>query len=228
MQEDKWGSNSSGSRHHMRITVISDLHGSVPELAGGDLLIIAGDLTLTDTEIQYFEFFKWASEQFYKKIIVIGGNHDNFLQKNGDTLKNSGIFSYLCDEGTEFEGFKIWGSPWTKTFPNMNPKCKAFTCDTEEELDAKFSLIPDDIDILITHSPAYGILDKNSRGLNCGSISLLKHIERVKPTVHVSAHIHEAYGQLLLKHQGPNTICINASHMDEVYDPINEPITIEI
>src|SRR5690606_22101282 len=67
---------------------------------------------------------------------------------------------YLCDSGTEFEGLKIWGSPWTKTFLNMNPHCKAFTCDTEEELAEKWDLIPANIDILITHSPPYSILDE--------------------------------------------------------------------
>jgi hypothetical protein len=34
----------------MDVTCISDLHGYLPKLEGGDLLIIAGDMTARDTE----------------------------------------------------------------------------------------------------------------------------------------------------------------------------------
>jgi Icc-related predicted phosphoesterase len=36
----------------MIIDCISDLHGAQPKLEGGDLLIVAGDLTARDTEQQ--------------------------------------------------------------------------------------------------------------------------------------------------------------------------------
>ncbi len=76
----------------------------------------------------------WLNQQAYVMKIVIGGNHDGILQREGNQLlKWAANCDYLCDSGTEFEGLKIYGSPWTKTFPGMNPHCMAFTCETEEE-----------------------------------------------------------------------------------------------
>src|SRR6187402_1527746 len=183
----------------MKITCVADLHGFYPKLDGGDLLIIAGDLTSRDEIEQYEEFSDWLKAQEYRKKIFISGNHDNRMtdksaQKYFCPIKrNYEEFEYLCDSGTEFEGLKIWGSPWTKTFEGINPKCCAFTVDTEEELAAKFALIPEDTDILITHSPPFGILDHCSNG-HVGSKSLRSTINRIKPKIHIFGHIHENGG----------------------------------
>lgn len=205
------------------IDCVSDLHGEYPsDLQGGDLLIVAGDWTSTHTEQECFEFFDWVDAQNYRKKIVIAGNHDEepFKQSYCGPLNNE--FSYLCDSGTEFEGFKIWGSPWTKTFPGMNPHCKAFTVDTEEELAEKWALIPNDIDILITHSPPLGQRDRGKNKNRCGSRSLLLRLLEIRPKLHVFGHIHAGYGQSTYE----GIIMVNACHMDDVYDPINKPIRI--
>lgn len=215
----------------MIIDCISDLHGHYPKLEGGDLLIVAGDLTASDTTDQMYEFYSWLDDQNYAKKIFIGGNHDNALQECGSDffLDREDECEYLCDSGTTFKGFKIWGSPWTKTFPRMNPKCKAFTKDTEEELMDKFELIPHDTDILITHSPPLGVLDKTIDGRFVGSYALfgwLKYVER--PRIHVFGHIHEAYGQkeFFPSYHNKMMISVNASHMTEHYEPVNKPIRI--
>ena len=135
---------------------------------------------------------------------------------------------YLCDSGAEFEGLNIWGSPWSKTFEGMNPHCKAFTVDTEEELAEKFARIPHDIDILITHSPPYGILDNTIEDENVGSGSLsIALINRPRIIMHIFGHIHESYGKT-----GPKRLnCgwrtfVNASHVNENYEPVNKPIRV--
>src|SRR5690554_6389041 len=93
---------------------------------------------------------------------------------------------------------KIWGSPWTNDFHGVHPKCKAFML-SEHELAKKWALIPDDVDILVTHSPPYGIFDQvRVRGVfsvekqheSVGSKSLLQELEnRIKPWLHVFGHI---------------------------------------
>lgn len=225
----------------MNITCISDLHGYYPYLEGGDILIIGGDLTARDTEKEYDDFWRWLCYQNYNKCIVIAGNHDNFLQNNPNFLKDCGDnIEYLCDSGTEFEGLKIYGSPWTKTFEGMNPNCKAFTVDTEEELAEKWSIITKDTDILITHSPPKFGLDKTIHQDHVGSESLRDWIFINNPKLHIFGHVHESYGIILhtqiqdlnFKLYGkPNTqLCkttiINASHMTRQYNPWNKPIRV--
>jgi Icc-related predicted phosphoesterase len=227
----------------MIIDCISDLHGFYPKLEGGDLLIVAGDLTARDTQEEHYHFTEWALYQNYKRMIYIAGNHDNKVQewsKNGIwTYEDNGKkLEYLCDSDTEFEGLKIWGSPWTKTFKGMNPHCKAFTVDTEEELEQKWRKIPPHIDILITHEPPYGIFDQvdfsegDSSAYSVGSHSLKYCVQMLMPKLHVFGHVHEGYGM-----QRPNLefvdldgypIFVNASHVNERYKPVNKPIRIEL
>lgn len=218
----------------MIIDCISDLHGYYPELEGGDLLIVGGDLTASDTEIQYFKLFQYLRSLNYTKIVVIGGNHDNSLLDGytiGFALDSCEYIDYLCDSGTEFEGLKIWGSPWTKTFPGMNPHCKAFTVDTEEELAEKWALIPDDVDILITHGPPYGVLDgiPNEDGslFHVGSKSLRRQMERINPKLWVCGHIHEGYGEFKdVTLSNKYFHFVNASHVNEHYEPVNKPVRV--
>lgn len=161
----------------MKITCIGCLHGYGPKLPGGDLLIVTGDLTARDSENEDALFDYWLNEQLYKKKVVIGGNHDNVLAEGRLKLQ---FCDYLCDSGTEFEGLKIWGTPWTSSFKGINPKCTAFImpfgCDTEQHLKYKWDLIPDDTDILITHSPPFGIYDKTDTGILAGSQSDRKSV----------------------------------------------------
>lgn len=240
----------------MEITITSDLHGHYPELEGGDLLIVAGDLTARDTEREYRIFREWIMKQDYDRKIFIGGNHDNWLQKNcapspfpkGPPGLDLDV-EYLCDSGTDFEWhethvtkwgtrpleggrhlkLKIWGSPWTQTFPGMNPSCMAYTAKTDEELAVYWSLIPEGTDILITHSPPWGVLDLNNKGHHCGSKTLAHKIGLMEnpPKLWVWGHIHEAYG-IDLPVRGKPVKMINASHVNEYYKPVNKPFRIEL
>jgi Icc-related predicted phosphoesterase len=213
----------------MIIDCISDLHGHYPKLEGGDLLIIAGDLTARDLPNERYMFLQWLAEQNYRKKVWIAGNHDNSLVGMKFNPTRPDAAEYLCDFGTEFEGLRIWGSPWSLYFNEMNPKCKAFVVDTEEELDSKFSLIPDDTDILVTHSPPYGILDEIHREVFCGerdenvgSECLLEAVLKKRPKLHIFGHIHESYGFKTSLW----TQFINASHVNERYEPVNKPVRI--
>jgi hypothetical protein len=133
----------------MIIDCISDLHGEYPTLEGGDLLIVAGDLTKQDSEKCWIHFENWICDQFYKEKIIIAGNHDNFLfsmpEHNMWKYWEKVGVTYLCNSGTEFEGLKIWGSPWSLWFKRINPHCTAFT-GTEQNLATKYDMIPRHID----------------------------------------------------------------------------------
>src|SRR4051812_14904912 len=98
-------------RSEMIVDCVADLHGHYPELEGGDLLIVAGDLTKDDGASAALEFLSWLQWQKYTKKIFIAGNQDNWLPGPwpGGTKgpfredKTFYDFDYLCDSGTEFE-----------------------------------------------------------------------------------------------------------------------------
>jgi Icc-related predicted phosphoesterase len=211
----------------MIIDCVGCLHGSYPLLEGGDLLIITGDLTARDQSSQYHDFHKWLQAQDYKKKIFICGNHDHSIEQGFFYFNEEWMgATFLNDSATEFEGLKIWGSPHSLWFEEINPNCSAFT-GNESYIKRKLELIPDNIDILISHSPFYGILDENKYGKHCGSVSLREVVERVKPKLFVCSHIHEQGGnEVMFKHIGSDTWCVNCSIMDANYDPINDPIRI--
>jgi Icc-related predicted phosphoesterase len=212
----------------MIIDCISDLHGSYPILEGGDLLIIAGDLTAVDSLKQYEDFAIWLKKQEYKRIIVVAGNHDKLLGKTQEAftfLKDDKVH-YLFNDGIEFEGLNIWGSPHTKWFAGVNPHCNAFMLQTDTQMKEIWDIIPYNTDILITHGPPRDILDKTTRYDRVGCIELEKAVKRVKPRLHVFGHIHEGYGTDIKEFQEEQSTFVNCAHMNVDYDPVNKPIRI--
>ena len=62
-----------------------------------------------------------------------------------------------------------------------------------EELKSKWEKIPFDTNILLTHTPPYGINERKAEPQGCKN--LLKEVtERVKPKLHVFGHIHGRNG----------------------------------
>jgi Icc-related predicted phosphoesterase len=132
-------------------------------------------------------------------------------------------WSYLEDSGIEWNGLKIWGSPWQPRFFDW-----AFNAD-EPDLERIWDKIPDDTDILVLHGPPHGYGDKASRvnaaGFeHTGSPSLLERIKAIKPKLAVAGHIHSGYGI----YEIGETIFVNASLVNEKYIPTNAVITIEL
>ena len=211
-----------------QIVCCSDFHGYYPDVGSGDILIFCGDVSRRDLLDEYNKFDEWLLKQEFEHKIVVAGNHDNKLFDVSYKIKNA---HYLCDSGVEILNFNIFGSPWTLTFPGINPHCKAFTMDTEEELAEKWKLIPNDIDILITHGPPFGVLDHVDRVTKCGtkqfnvgSKSLMDAIWRIEPKLVVFGHIHEGYG--IANAFALETDFFNCSHVNECYEPVNKPIRI--
>lgn len=218
------------------ISCIADLHGHYPKLEGGDLLIVAGDLTSTDDPIEYTAFRDWLNEQEYEKKIVVPGNHDGEIELDWTFQSESfhEIAEILIDRGIEFRGFKIWGSPWTLQFAGMNPKFRAFTLESEGELKKKFELIPEGVDILVTHAAPYGIRDGTSfadkpseetKVTHLGSRALKDRLEELgsgRDFLHVFGHVHEGYG---VSHIDSN-LYVNASHVNLFHKPVNAPIRV--
>jgi hypothetical protein len=58
-----------------------------------------------------------------------------------------------------------------------------------------YARIPSDTEILLTHTPPYGVLDKTRRGKHAGCDVLAARLEQLHACrLHVFGHIHEAHG----------------------------------
>ena len=208
----------------MKFIIISDTHGQHKKLTlpKGDVIIHAGDISHRGKESEIIDFLNWFKDLDFKYKIFIAGNHDFFFEKTSENDIQKIIpenIIYLCDSGVEVEHIKIWGSPITPWFYDW-----AFNRPRGAQIAHHWQLIPLDTDILITHGPAFGKLDKTTRGENVGCEDLLKSIKEIKPKIHICGHIHEGYGQTT----SSKTKFINASVLDEKYGLTNPPITFEL
>jgi Icc-related predicted phosphoesterase len=207
----------------MKVVLISDTHTRHRDiiLPEGDILIHAGDVSSRGKKSEIDDFIEWFQSQPHKFKIFIAGNHDFFFEKvvkNNVKVEIKNVI-YLNDSGCEIEGLKFWGSPVQPAFLDW-----AFNRNRGLEIKQHWDLIPENIDILITHGPPFGILDKTTRGRFVGCEQLAKKVAEIKPKIHVFGHIHEGYG--ILKTE--NTTFINASILNEKYIYTNDPIVIEI
>jgi Icc-related predicted phosphoesterase len=214
----------------LNITLISDTHNKhdklTDDMIGGDILIHTGDISSMGYLHQIQNFLEWFDGQAYTHKIFIAGNHDLSFETHSresdvlDILNQFNRVTYLMDNSVQIEGLNIYGSPWQPRFFDW-----AFNVDrNSDELNSKWERIPDDTDILLTHGPAWGYVDKViGRTDNLGCELLVKHIQnRVKPTLHICGHIHSGHGY----HFDGTTHFINASVLDERYDYEYKPINI--
>ena len=137
----------------MKLVCTSDTHGFHHrlKLPPGDVLIHAGDFCSRGDEWEAKNFAVWLHDQNYKHKIVISGNHDRIMEKDPQfgELLFGGVAHYLLDSSVVIDGIKFYGSPWQPAFNNW-----AFNIPRDsDEIAAKWNLIPDDTDVLITHGP---------------------------------------------------------------------------
>ncbi len=176
----------------LRIVCLSDTHGfhARTHVPPGDVLIHAGDCTRHGTLPDIDDFNAWLGTLPHPHKVVIAGNHDFVFQDSPAEARQRLTHAiYLEDAACTLAGLTIYGSPWTPTFYDW-----AFML-PEDQLAAKWGAIPSGLDILITHGPPRGILDRTHRGDAAGSASLLARVRAVKPRLHVFGHIHEAAGR---------------------------------
>lgn len=215
-----------------RICCISDLHGHLPPVPDCDLLLLGGDLCRHHDDYPWYakKLKPWVDELAERcKVVAVAGNHDFVFERLPEAVPAMN-WSYLQDSGVEWNGLKIWGSPWQPRFYDW-----AFNLD-EPELVKKWALIPDDTDILLLHGPPHGYGDKSHYKWktdddtawpgyeHTGSPGLTKRILEVKPKLAVAGHIHRGYG----RYEIGSTVFVNASLVNEQYTPVNEPIVVEL
>lgn len=210
----------------MRVVSISDTHGinQPKDLPDGDVLIHAGDLSMTGAPHEIAHALAWLRRFPHKHKLFIGGNHDNALAEFGVTFfeeqmrayKDLTPLTYLCGSITKIEGLRVFGSSALPHNDIFRIGARAYMLDGLSH--RHWGLAPD-CDILITHGPPKGVLDGTF-----GDPCLTAYVEAIKPKLHVFGHVHLAHGWCTSKH----TIFVNAAMVDDAYRPVNEPIVVDI
>lgn len=212
-----------------KITFISDTHNYHKkidrDLPGGDIIVHSGDISSMGYIHEIKQFLYWYNTlPGYQYKVMIAGNHDFGFQNNEpevlDLLDDYPNVIYLKDNMDVVDGLRIWGSPWQPEFYDW-----AFNLPRNgEQLKSKWAMIPEDIDILITHGPPFGYLDKvKGQLINIGCELLRERIDEIKPKIHVFGHIHSGRGVL----ESNGTFFVNASVLNEQYQYAYSPITID-
>lgn len=214
-----------------KIVAISDMHGCIKDLSVPecDILLIAGDISCCGKDIyrdsnwlaSHFE--SWLQKQPAKHIVMTPGNHDVIFDVALRTVPKLSCH-ILIDKLIEIDSIKIYGSPWTLMFFNWGFN------HPEKQLGLIWQKIPEGLDILLVHSPPYGILDvtQNPKYLSehIGSKSLRKRIKEVRPKYVVFGHNHGQPGTF--KEDG--ITYINATVLDDSRTGkiVNPPVLIEV
>lgn len=226
----------------MKVCAVSDLHGYLPKIEPCELLLICGDIVSLHAQ-QYHQsckkwyikkFKPWIEELPCEKVLFIPGNHECGVEGYEIEYRNMFPHSYkatiLIHEEYEYlsnEGkiYKVFGTPYCKIFGNW-----AFMRENET-LKEKFSEIPEELDILMTHDVAYGYADQSLQDIgwgteeHFGTVELRDAILEKKPKLHLSGHIHTADHNLVMI---GDTKHYNVSYINEKYTPAFEPLYLDI
>lgn len=207
---------------NVRIVCISDTHQlhdqvTVPEC---DVLIHAGDACNRGTVDELLRFRDWFAMTPAKHRVFVPGNHDASLERvPGLALEFGGVAHVLVDRGVTIDDVRFYGAPWQPEFCGW-----AFNLPRGRALAAKWALIPGGTDVLVTHGPPMGTLDKNADGTPCGCDELAKRVRKLRPALHVFGHIHESAGRKF----SATTRWVNAAVCDGRYRPVNAPTVVEL
>lgn len=211
----------------VHIVASSDFHGTLPEIPECDILLIGGDICPEGSLAQQAAwlndpFRKWLLSVKACEIVGIAGNHD-LIFEGAEHLVPSGLnWHYLKDSTIELSGLKIYGTPWQLPFWG------AFNLE-EVKLAEKYQNIPKDIDILLSHSPAFGIFDEVPlhdavNYVHTGSKALLNKALEIKPKLFICGHVHCSTGITKFN----DIIFANVALLNDAMEVSHPPVAFDI
>jgi Icc-related predicted phosphoesterase len=230
----------------MKIITASDTHlttrlGDAPP---GDMFIHSGDALNSGSmrDLIQFKSDLLGIADRYKYILFTPGNHDCIFEEDFDLARKAleevpGLI-VLHDKAVTIEGLKFYGTSWQPFFYKWAfnvgewktaENGRRFNWTDAGKLEEHYSRIPEDTDVLITHCPAYGILDSvgdpEKSGRRTGSPELRDRITKLSNLkLHVFGHIHFSHGVF----KNGDTTFVNAAICTEDYDPDQSFIEVEI
>jgi predicted phosphohydrolase len=186
----------------MRLVITSDTHGfergwglyedTVPE---GDVFIHCGDYSRDfGSWNDVVRFAQWMGNLPHAHRILCPGNHDygvyEHVARAARLFKEHGVRMIGVDK-IIIDGVVFDGSP-VMPISGYDPP---FGFETEDPEREKMLGRIGNVDVLITHTPPFGILDRTAKGKNLGcEVLRTKIFEAIKPKLHCFGHVHEARG----------------------------------
>ncbi len=172
----------------MKFLLISDLHENTdafkwinPLEDQVDEVLFLGDVTNCAPDEKALEILR----TFKKKVYFIPGNLD--MRTLPEAAKD--ITHSVHGKAFEIDGIKF------AALGASNPTIFDTPFElSEEEIEKMLDSISSKGMVLMTHAPSYGILDQIPSGLSVGSPAVKKIVDKYKPIVALSGHIHEAFG----------------------------------
>lgn len=230
----------------MKVCALSDLHGTLLPVEDYfepcDLVCICGDISPLNIQANHRKMRKWLKDMFKPwceslpcdKVIFIAGNHD-WICSNLDfmysTFPKEGKVTYLFHESYTYiseEGmsYSIFGTPYCKMFGNW------VFMEMNDILAKLYEDIPENLDILLVHDQCFGygdVLEENSApwadGSHIGNKELTKAVLKKQPKYMFTAHLHTCTHECV---EIGETKRYNVSIKDEKYDPVYDPLIIDV
>ena len=214
----------------MRILHFSDNHGLIPELDldGIDAVVNSGDFLPNKTHGGN-SYYLSLEEQFQAAwihsnrdelcemvpyripFLICRGNHD--FVNPADHLAGMQMHD-LSGKLVEICGIKFFGFPYT---PWLAGNWWGELTERQEEHAMEGLLLVlerDKPDVLVSHGPMHGILDRNKYAEHCGSTKLRKllmHTTKHLPKVMLHGHIHEHAGKSMMTSAGRDMRVFNSA-----------------
>ena len=216
----------------MKCILLSDTHEAheLVRIPDGDVLIHAGDVSLRGVGEAILRFLDWFAAQPHRHKVLVAGNHDRWFEQEPARAATECIqrsIVYLRDRAAHVEGVKFYGSPWQPKFCDW-----AFNLGSVSELAAKWDRIPEDTEVLVTHSPPHRIFDLSEHEERMGCVALRHRVLRGLPKLklHTFGHVHPAYGgrEHVRKSDGRATMFCNAAICNSFYLPTHKAIEVDL
>jgi Icc-related predicted phosphoesterase len=198
---------------HSRHRDFSDFMSSLKEEP--ELVIHTGDFSRgwNPEPTDVLDFIGWVRAYTQAPILIVPGNHDVCLDPNKnnkapeliEALKEQKVF-VLVGETYYHKGLSFIGVPWTPIYG----RCQAYM-DSDERLEALYQCILPEHDVILSHGPPYGFLDRvydfrdaEYKPFRVGSKKLWKRLDFIRKELPKNryvfyGHIHEDKGRRTIK-----------------------------
>ncbi|KAK0667248.1 Metallo-dependent phosphatase-like protein [Cercophora samala] len=170
--------------------ILSDTHAekglAIPSIPV-DVAIHCGDLT-EESKLHEFQTSLDLLRRVNAKLkLVIAGNHDFTLDKTA--FQKKGTHTFNLQNGAKLT---VYASPYT---PSLEADDWGFQYKRGEHHEFN---ITNDVDVVITHGPPNGVLDRAVSKQRLGCEDLFAAVARARPKMHCFGHVHSGWGAKLV------------------------------